>query len=138
MHPYDDSYATILNISSYSSSIFSKSGLSAEFKIICLMTKRLNPRLARAKPNVDSFIAFGSTSSNHVDAFLGSNINFQMQKQCSRVAPSGILQLWSWLDNPRSRSAPRNHRDSLLHQRLDEADIGEIAIHYYPQCPLSK
>ena len=88
MHPYDnDSYATILNIGSYSSSIFSKSGLSAEFKKICLMTNRLNPRLARAKLNVDSFIAFGSTSSNHVDAFSGSNINFQMQKAVQQSCP---------------------------------------------------
>ena len=86
MHPYDDSYATILNISSYSFSIFSKSGLSAEFKIIW-MTNCLNPRLARAKLNVDSFIAFGSTSSNHVDAFVGSNVNFQMQKAVQQSCP---------------------------------------------------
>jgi len=58
MHPCDNnSYATILNIGSYSSSIFLKSRLSAEFKKICLMTNRLNPRLARAKLNADSVIA---------------------------------------------------------------------------------
>ncbi len=65
----NSTYATILNIGSYSSSIFSMSGLDAEFKKICLMTNRLNPRLARAcvraKLNADSFIAVGLKSSSH-------------------------------------------------------------------------
>ena len=51
------------------------------------MANRLNPRIARAKLNVDSFIASGSTLSNHVDAFSGSNINFQMQKAVQQSCP---------------------------------------------------
>lgn len=94
MHPCDNSsYATILNIGSYSSSIFLKSGVSAEFKKICLMANRLNPRLARAKLNADSVIAVGLMSSNHVDAFFGSNINFQMQKAVQQSMTKRLIAI---------------------------------------------
>ena len=120
--------------------------------VLCLMTNRLNPCLARAKLNVDSFIASGFTSSNHVNAFSGSSINFQMQKAVQQSCPlrscdRGLIILLfrgrplpeysCGLSQPTASFAkPRNHHDSLLHQRLNEADVGEIAIHYYPQCPL--
>ena len=114
------------------------------------MTNRLNPCLARAKLNVDSFIASGFTSSNHVDAFSGSNINFQMQKAVQQSCPLRscgrglIILLFRGRPLPADGSSqptasfakPRNHHDSLLHQRLNEAGVGEIAIHNYPQCPL--
>ena len=74
----NSTYETILNMGSYSSSTFFKSGVNGEFKKICLTTNRLNPRRARAK--LSAFIAIGLPSSNQVGAFSGSIITFQMQK----------------------------------------------------------
>ena len=98
--------------------------------VLCLMTNRLNPCLARAKLNVNSFIASGFTSSNHVDAFSGSSINFQMQKAVQQSCPLRscgrglIILLFRGRPLPADGSSqptasfaklPRNHRDSLLH-----------------------
>jgi hypothetical protein len=72
-------YETILNMGSYSSSTFFKSGVIGKLKKICLTTNRLNPRRVRAKLN--AFIAVGLPSSNQVEAFSGSIINFQIKKR---------------------------------------------------------
>ena len=57
------------------------------------MTNCLNPRLARAKLNADSFIAFGMILSNHVEAFSGSNINFQIQKAAQQSCTNRAIAI---------------------------------------------
>ena len=116
MHPYDnDSYATILNIGSYSSSIF--------FKVRCLrgIFKNLFPD---AKSSAAELPPPEYCSCGRGLIIL----------PFSRAPPAGVFRCVVPTDSILAK--PRNHCDSLLHQRLNEAGVGEIAIHYYPQCPL--
>jgi len=60
--------------------------------VLCLMTNRLNPRLARAKLNVDSFIL--PLASHRPTMWMRSQAATSIsrcKKQCSRVAPSAVV-----------------------------------------------